>query len=120
MPTITQTERELVPSGTSVTHSSHTSGTLSLVGTWGGHGVARVKNGGTGPGAGCHFKLYQDFDGIDRRLISDQAAGVLADAIYDFPFVVPVGVQKIVAWFGDHTNQPVNVDCYLDEITSIT
>lgn len=115
----TKTSKTILAS-TSNGAGSSTNGTEWNASTaYGGVVCGKVTNGATGPTVGCDFVVYiGEATGIKREF-SRQTAPTGNNAVQDFAVEIPPGVMFVNVTFIGNTGQPVTVECYGQELTTI-
>jgi hypothetical protein len=117
--TAVKTARTLQGSVSNAAGGVTAGGTIDLGTALGMLVTGRVTNGSTGPTAACEFVLEVSHDGAGWfefcRLVSDDGA----DAVSEFAVELPGPVMRVRSVFEGNTGQPVTVEAYGHELTSV-
>jgi hypothetical protein len=120
MATAVKNYRTLVAAGTANAVGATTTGTAwNLTTAFGGVMTAVITNGATGPTIACDFVIQISGDGVAWKEFTRQTAGTAANGSYNFSYDLPVGVMYARPIFQNNTGQPVTVEAFGQELTSI-
>lgn len=111
---LTKTAQSPQASATNAASGTTTSAAFDT--NYGVSGVAKITNGGTGPTNGCDFVVEGSNDGGTTYFeLYRQTAGVVASAVYLFPYWFGIGqgadFAKYRVKFTGNTGQSVTVQC---------
>ena len=116
----TKTSRTIQTSGSN-TAGGTTNGTeLDLSTKYGALVCAKITNGATGPTVGCDVVVYVGEATGTKREFRRATAGTTANGVYEFVFEIPPSAMFVNVTFTGNTGQAVTVECYAQELTSIS
>jgi hypothetical protein len=119
MATAIKTARTLQSSASNAAGGTTNSSTWDLATALGGVLTALVTNGGTAPTIGCDVVVQISTDGAAWKEYTRQTAGLAINGVYPFAVEIPPGVMKARVQFTGNTVQPVTVEAFGQELTSI-
>ncbi len=121
MSTATKNIRTLLAVTTQAATVSFTSSTFDLSTALAGTISARIVNTSTGPTIAASVRVDLSIDGGTTWRTHDLGlAATTAAAIYDYVFDLPESYKTARVVFAGNTAQPVTVECYGHELTSIS
>lgn len=119
MATATKTARTLQATTSNPAGGTTVGGALALATALGGLATLVVTNGGTGPSAGCDAVLEISPDGARWFEYARLTAGTTPGATYAFHVEVPIAVMDLRSRFTGNSGQPVTVEAYFQEVTTL-
>lgn len=124
---LSKTARTIVASASNAAAAT-TRGTLDLGAAYGGLLTLKITNGGTGPTVQCVANVLVAHNatlpaaasaGTDWKTIASYGGGTTASAVTEASLEVSPSVMALEVEFIGNTAQPVTVEAYLSELTSV-
>ena len=125
---LSKTVRTLVAAATSNAAGSTTRGTQDCTTTYGGILTIKMVNGATGPTLPCLCNVLVAHNastptaasaGTDWKTITSFSTGIVASATVEQVVEIPLGVMQLEVEFTGNTGQPVTVEAYYSEVTTV-